>query len=215
MERLHPAHHLLLHRHEEHHLLEHRHRAQPHPEQLLREAGLRFEIDAPPPEEEKNGDDPVLPPEERAQARAGAKAAWTARRHPEAVVLGADTVVVLESEELGKPASPDEAREMLRRLSGKNHRVMTGCALAWSGNIRTFVVETEVAFRLLKMIEIDRYVTSGEPMDKAGAYAIQGTGGSLIDWVRGSYTNVIGLPLPETLEALENCGVLKDKASDQ
>lgn len=187
----------------------------PRREQLLLEAGLHFEIDAPPPEEEKNGDDPVLPPDERAQARARAKAVWTARRHPEAVVLGADTVVFLEGEELGKPASPEEAREMLRRLSGRNHRVMTGCALVWDGNVRTFVVETEVAFRLLKMIEIDRYFASGESMDKAGAYAIQGRGGSLIDWVRGSYTNVIGLPLAEVLEALEGCGALKNEASAQ
>jgi septum formation protein len=124
-------------------------------------------------------------------------------------------MVVLGGEELGKPASPEEAREMLRRLSGRKHRVMTGCALACDGNVRTFAVETEVAFRLLEMIEVDRYVASGEPMDKAGAYAIQGMGGSLIDWVRGSYTNVVGLPLPEVLAALENCGALKDKGSDR
>ena len=180
--------------------------ASPRREQLLRETGLSFEIDAPPPEEE-DGVDPSLPPEERAQQRARAKTAWAAERHPGAVVLGADTVVVLGGEEMGKPVSPGEAREMLVRLSGRKHQVVTGFALFFEGNIRTFAVRTEVRFRMLEDAAIDRYIASGEPMDKAGAYAIQGAGGSLIDSVSGSYTNVVGLPMPEVLSALAGCGV--------
>jgi septum formation protein len=186
--------------------------ASPRREQLLREAGLLFEIDAPPPEEEENGADKSLPPEERVKGRARAKAAWAAERHPEAVVLGADTVVVLEGEEMGKPGKSGEARKMLVRLSGRKHDVMTGFALAFDGNIRTFVVRTEVRFRVLDDESIGRYVATEEPMDKAGAYAIQGAGGSLIDSVRGSYTNVVGLPLPEVLSALADCGVLGEES---
>ncbi len=186
--------------------------ASPRREQLLREAGLSFEIDAPPPEEEKNGVDESLPPEERVKARARAKAAWAAGHHPDSVVLGADTVVVLEGEEMGKPGSPEEAREMLTRLSGRSHEVMTGFSLAHGGGVRTFVVKTEVRFRVLDDESIGRYVASGEPMDKAGAYAIQGAGGSLIDSVRGSYTNVVGLPLPEVLSALADCGALGEES---
>ncbi len=186
--------------------------ASPRREQLLREAGLSFEIDAPPPEEEENGADESLPPEGRAQGRARAKAAWAAVRHPGAVVLGADTVVVLEGEEMGKPGKSGEARKMLGRLSGRKHEVITGFALAFDGNIRTFAVRTEVCFRALDDESIGRYVATGEPMDKAGAYAIQGAGGSLIDSVRGSYTNVVGLPLPEVLSALEDCGALGEES---
>ena len=185
--------------------------ASPRREQLLREAGLSFEIDAPPPEEE-DGVDPSLPPEEGAQARARAKAAWAAARHPGVVVLGADTVVVLEGEEMGKPGNSGEARKKLVRLSGCKHEVITGFALAFDGNVRTFAVRTEVRFRVLEDAVIDRYIASGEPMDKAGAYAIQGAGGSLIDSVRGSYTNVVGLPLPEVLSALADCGALGEES---
>ncbi len=185
--------------------------ASPRREQLLREAGLSFEIDAPPPEEEE-GVDTSLPPEEGAQARARAKAAWAAARHPGAVVLGADTVVVLEGEEMGKPGNSGEARNKLVRLSGRKHEVITGFALAFDGNVRTFAVRTEVRFRVLEDAVIDRYIASAEPMDKAGAYAIQGAGGSLIDSVRGSYTNVVGLPLPEVLSALADCGALEEES---
>ena len=186
--------------------------ASPRREQLLREAGLSFEIDAPPPEEEE-GVDPSLLPEESAQARALAKAAWAAARHPGAVVLGADTVVVLKGEEMGKPGNEVDARNMLFRLSGRAHQVITGFALAFDKSVSTFSVQTEVRFRALEDIVIDRYIASGEPMDKAGAYAIQGAGGSLIDSVRGSYTNVVGLPLPEVLSALANCGALEEEIS--
>ncbi len=181
--------------------------ASPRREQLLREAGLSFEIVAPPPDEEDGVDD-SLPPEEAARQRARIKAAWAAVRHPGAVVVGADTVVVLGGDEMGKPRNESEARKMLARLSGRRHHVVTGFAIAIDGNIRTYAVRTEVRFRALDDESIGRYVATGEPMDKAGAYAIQGAGGGLIDSVSGSYTNVVGLPLPEVLSALADCGAL-------
>ena len=97
---------------------------------------------------------------------------------------------------------------MLARLSGRTHRVLTGFAVVVNCSGRTWVVETDVSFRALDEASIGRYVDGGESMDKAGAYAIQGAGGHLVDRVTGSYTNVVGLPLPEVLAALADCGVL-------
>ena len=176
----------------------------PRRKELLECAGLSFEVVEVPAEEE-DGVDPSLPPGEGAGRRALAKAAWAAVHRPDAVVLGADTIVVLEGEVLGKPSGAAGAREMLLRLSGCTHRVITGFAIVSGGEVRTRLVETEVGFRALDAASIGRYVESGEPMDKAGAYAIQGAGGGFIDRVSGSYTNVIGLPLPEVLAALAEC----------
>ncbi len=181
----------------------------PRRKELLECAGLSFEVMEVPAEEE-DGVDPSLPPGEGAGRRALAKAAWAAARRPDAVVLGADTIVVLEGEVLGKPSDAAGAREMLLRLSGRTHRVITGFAIVSGGEARTRLVETEVGFRALDAASIGRYVESGEPMDKAGAYAIQGAGGGFIDRVSGSYTNVIGLPLPEVLAALAECGASEE-----
>jgi len=118
------------------------------------------------------------------------------------VVLGADTIVVCDGEVLGKPKDEREARRMLRKLSGKWHRVYTGVALVWGSRQRVAHERTEVAFRALSKPEIERYVATGEPMDKAGAYAIQGEGAGLVRAIRGCYTNVIGLPLPRVIQLL-------------
>ncbi len=181
----------------------------PRRKELLECAGLSFEVMEVPAEEEDRVD-PSLPPGEGAGRRALAKAAWAAERRPDAVVLGADTIVVLEGEVLGKPSDAAGAREMLSRLSGRTHRVITGFAIVSGGEARTRLVETEVGFRALDAASIGRYVESGEPMDKAGAYAIQGAGGGFIDRVSGSYTNVVGLPLPEVLAALAECGASEE-----
>jgi septum formation protein len=177
----------------------------PRRKELLECAGLSFEVMKVPAEEE-DGVDPSLPPGEGAGRRALAKAVWAAARRLDAVVLGADTIVVLGDDVLGKPPDAAGAREMLHRLSGRTHRVITGFAIVSGGEARTCLVETEVRFRALDAASIGRYVESGEPMDKAGAYAIQGAGGGFIDRVRGSYTNVVGLPLPEVLATLAECG---------
>ena len=131
------------------------------------------------------------------KARAGVE------RRPDAWVLAADTTVVLDGDVLGKPADERDARRMLRRLSGRAHRVLTGIALAAPGGERVAseVSSTRVVFRALAEKDIRWYVATGEPMDKAGAYGAQGKGGLLVERYEGSFSNVVGLPL-EKLVAL-------------
>jgi septum formation protein len=123
-------------------------------------------------------------------------------------VLAADTLVVLDGASLGKPADPEDARSMLRRLSGRRHQVITGVAVvdAARNAERSTAVVSQVYMRALSPSEIDAYVASGEPDDKAGAYAIQGLGGRLVAALLGSYTNVVGLPLPAVRELLDPRG---------
>jgi septum formation protein len=128
----------------------------------------------------------------------------------ERLVLGADTTVVLDNLVLGKPGSKEEAAGMLETLSGKTHRVITGVAallLSDGKNIvrsESLTISTEVEFQPLSRAEIDWYVATGEPMDKAGAYAVQGYGGTLIAAVRGDYYNVVGLPLAPLIQLLRS-----------
>lgn len=121
-------------------------------------------------------------------------------------VLAADTVVALDGKLLGKPANAADAALMLRALSGRTHRVLTAVALAHGGQIRSLAITTEVRFRELTARQISWYVDSEEPMDKAGGYAIQGLAAPLVEWINGSYTNVVGLPLAETMDLLETAG---------
>ena len=123
---------------------------------------------------------------------------------PQQWVLGADTVVVLEKKLLGKPKDSREAKKFLRTLSGKPHQVITSFCLKNRGMNLTIIksVTTRVSFKTLSAEEIDWYVRTGEPLDKAGAYAIQGKGAFCVKKIQGSYTNVVGLPLTEVLEAL-------------
>ncbi len=120
-------------------------------------------------------------------------------------MLAADTTVVLEGELLGKPTDGDHAARTLARLSGRAHQVLTAVALAGAASADC-VVTTTVEFRPLRSEEIAWYVATGEPLDKAGSYALQGIGGSLVRAVEGSVSNVIGLPLAETLELLAKVG---------
>ena len=124
-------------------------------------------------------------------------------------VLAADTVVALDDEIFGKAPDAEAAVAMLQRLSGQRHQVHTAVALrpSLTHAIEAIVVTTQVSFRMLSRSEIERYVASGEPMDKAGAYGIQGLGGALVSKVDGSYTNVVGLPVEETLALLAPLGV--------
>lgn len=130
-----------------------------------------------------------------------------ARAVPGEAVLAADTAVVLGSEILGKPRDADDARRMLRALSGATHEVLTGVCVRRGGRERTAVVAAEVRLDPLTDAQIDWYVATGEPLDKAGAYAIQGLAGAFVRELRGSVSNVIGLPLAETLELLRDAGV--------
>ena len=111
------------------------------------------------------------------------------------VVIAADTIVVCQGRILGKPHSPEEAREMLHLLSGRDHQVMTGCTVLWDDKCETFTEVTDLHFRPLRDTEIDRYVASGEPMDKAGSYGIQGGAALFCERMTGDYYNVMGLPV--------------------
>ncbi|EOV9739897.1 nucleoside triphosphate pyrophosphatase [Enterobacter hormaechei] len=125
-------------------------------------------------------------------------------------VLGADTIVILNGEVLEKPRDADHAARMLRNMSGQTHQVMTAVALADSQYVLDCLVVTEVTFRVLTDEEIAGYVASGEPMDKAGAYGIQGLGGCFVRKINGSYHAVVGLPLVETYELLSNFNSLRE-----
>lgn len=128
-------------------------------------------------------------------ARVSRLKAQAVSRRPEDIVIAADTIVVCGGKVLGKPHSPEEAAAMLRLLSGRDHQVMTGCTVARSEAVRTFTEVTDLHFRPLRQAEIERYVASGEPMDKAGAYGIQGGAALFCEKIVGDYYNVMGLPV--------------------
>lgn len=149
-------------------------------------------------------------PREAVTALALAKARSVAGRLADAVVLGADTAVLLGGLILGKPEGPQRARQMLRALSGREHEVVTGIALVEAPRGREAVasVVTRVLMREYGEAEIEAYIASGEPFDKAGGYAVQGGGALLVAEVRGCYTNVVGLPLTTTRRLLESWGII-------
>jgi septum formation protein len=159
-----------------------------------------FVVDASDvPEVPRDGEKPVA----FAQRVARAKAVEVAARHPDALILGADTVVILEELIFGKPVDRADARRMLESLSGRAHQVVTALALVDpTGTDEDLAVSTSVTFRALSSAEIDAYVDGGEPFDKAGAYAIQGGAKEFVIAVDGSYSNVVGLPLEEVREML-------------
>jgi septum formation protein len=171
----------------------------PRRQALLRAAGIEFRVVAPLIED-------ITPKRMRGSYAAAARRSALEKALsvglPSETVLGADTIVVCEGEVLGKPANEGDARRMLRKLSGRWHRVYTGIALVRAGRRLVDYQRTEVAFRRLSKREIEWYVGTGEPLDKAGAYAIQGEGAGLVRTLRGCYTNVIGLPLPRLLKML-------------
>ena len=152
--------------------------------------------------------DPHWSPEElvsRLSARKAAAAA--AQAGPDAIVIAADTMVFLDHERLGKPADGDDAFRMLSDLSGREHTVRTGVTVRRGDLSRTEVEATAVRFRPLTAEEIRRYIATGEPMDKAGAYGIQGLGALLVEGIRGDYFNVMGLPVLRLARMLRGFGV--------
>ena len=155
--------------------------------------------------------DETLVPGESAAAQverlACAKALAVADLRPDAIVLGADTVVVLDGQLLGKPASRQDALATLLRLAGRDHMVLSGIALVSPGGIvYSAVSTTRVTFRTLHEDLARRYVSTGEVLDKAGSYGIQGLGAALIESIEGDYFTVVGLPVPEFLRLLERAG---------
>jgi septum formation protein len=178
----------------------------PRRQQLLAQLGLSFEVDggngaeAEPSPQDPTGD---------ACRIALAKAQSVALHYPDAIILSADTFGILDGQVLGKPRDDRHAVAMLQAMSGRCHTVITGFAILDTATGRTFsqAVVTQVYFRVLSLPEIEAYVKSGEPRDKAGAYAIQGLGAVLVEKIEGDYSNVIGLPLTALALALRGFGV--------
>ena len=179
----------------------------PRREYLLSQAGLKFTV--VPSDFDEDSVTPVDPPL-FARILAESKAGDVARNHPDSWVIGADTIVLIDNMILGKPASRDDARRMLQRLSNQTHQVITGYCICCQNKGRFFsdTVSTDVTFKALTDDEIEWYIHTDEPFDKAGAYAIQGLGTFLVKAVNGSYTNVVGLPVCEVIELLIREGVV-------
>lgn len=174
--------------------------ASPRRAALLRQIGVDFRI------VKSNFPEPQINDENGVEDIALAKARVVALRFPEELILGADTVVICGKEILGKPRDQQEARRMLMLLSGRSHKVVTGVALVKGAKEISAREETTVWMRPLEKEEIDAYISTGEPMDKAGSYAIQGRGAVFVHKIEGCFFNVVGLPLARTAELLKQWG---------
>lgn len=168
--------------------------------QLLQ--GLGWDVEVRRPDVDETPTPSEAP--EALVARLSQSKAESVARHGAEVVLAADTVVALGADILGKPGNEARSRAMLRELSGREHQVLTGVCVVGPGGVRHSVVASTVVFRELSALEIETYVATGEPFDKAGAYGIQGHGIALVERVEGSYTNVIGLPVSESIGLVES-----------
>ena len=173
---------------------------------LLEQVRLKFTVD---PNIEEEAGPAGLSPERLVEEISRKKAESVASKHHDAIIISADTVGVLGDRIIGKPGSESQAREILSLLSGKAHKVITGFTIidTSTGKAVTRSVETKVFMKRLKDAEIEAYVKTREPMDKAGAYAIQGLGAVLVEQIEGDYSNVMGLPLAALAEALKEFGV--------
>jgi len=180
--------------------------ASPRRKEILANTGLKFTVCSSNYEE-----DLELAKEPRALARylSKMKAEEVAERHKDAIVIAADTFIVFKNKLLGKPSGPDDAQRMLKLLSGKAHSVITGFTVIDSKANKKVSrsIETKVYFKKLTLAEINAYVRSGEPLDKAGAYAIQGLGAVFIDKIEGDFFNVVGLPICALAESLKKFGI--------
>ena len=179
----------------------------PRRKHLLEQAGLKFSVI---PSDFDETSVAMSDPASYVRALAEFKALDISHKHPDSWVIGADTLVLSDKQVLGKPGSDEEAREMLKRLSGKRHQVLTGYCICCRARKQLFseTVKTDVHFKELRLEEIDWYIGTGEPSDKAGAYAIQGLGSFLVRSIKGSYTNVVGLPVCEVIEFLTKEGAI-------
>lgn len=168
---------------------------------LLKQAGLSFTVI---PSSIDENSVPISQPKMYVKTLAEAKANDVSNKFPESWVIGADTIVLINGLVLGKPSSKTEAHVMLKQLSGKTHQVLTAYSICCKARNRFFseTIKTEVLFKDLTNDEIEWYINTDEPFDKAGAYAIQGLGTFLVKSINGSYTNVVGLPVCEVIEFL-------------
>ncbi len=180
--------------------------ASPRRKEILEKTGLQFMVDESSYEEET---DSGLKPRELARYLSREKAREVARRHRDALIIAADTIVVSGGRLFGKPRRTQEAREMLKALSGKSHSVITGFTIIDTKEKKEFskTVESKVFFKKLSADEIEAYIRSGEPFDKAGAYGIQGLGAVIVKKIEGDFFNVMGLPLNALSESLKKFGI--------
>ena len=171
--------------------------------ELLSRLGLEFEIRPAEIDESYLGHEM---PADHAERLAREKAIAIARAEPEALVIGSDTIVIIDDDVLGKPRDPAEAVRMLRRLADREHQVYTAVAVAYRGRTESALEAVRVRFRPLDDRECEEYVATGEPLDKAGAYGIQGFGSALVESIEGDYFAVMGLPVVRTLALLRRHG---------
>ena len=184
--------------------------ASPRRARLLASIGVHVSLLPPPDIDEQplTGETPLAYVTRLAAEKARVGWAGLAAQHrPGAAVLGADTAVVLGQRILGKPSDPSEARAMLAALSGREHQVLSAVTVITADGENSEVSDTLVRFATLSAADIDRYVASGEPMDKAGSYAVQGFAAVFVEQISGSYSGVVGLPLAETGRLLRQAGV--------
>ena len=184
--------------------------ASPRRRALLRQIGARFVSITPAVDEVKDGEHP----RDAVIHNALIKARKVAEEYPEHAVLGADTAVVLSGQAFGKPKDAAEARSMLALLEGRQHTVLTGIAWVTGGREYTDAAETIVRFAPMTAAEIAAYVATGEPMGKAGAYAIQGRAAIYIEEMHGSFSNVVGLPLHAVAALARTAGVMMEDADE-
>jgi septum formation protein len=178
--------------------------ASPRRRDLLNLIGISHEV------RPANIDETMRPreaPGRHAERLAREKASVIAKRDPDVITIGADTVVVINRKVLGKPADEADAARMLKMLSGREHTVITAVAVARGKKLRSAIEEVRVKFRRLRDDEIAAYISTGEPMDKAGAYGIQGFGATIVERVEGDYFAVMGLPLVRLVGLLRDVGV--------
>lgn len=173
----------------------------PRRKELLEKTGCSFIIEAADIDETIDQSKPLT---DEILRLSRSKAAHILQRHPDSLVIGSDTIVTIDGNVLGKPADKNDAMEMLRSLSGRTHQVITGLCILSSQKEYLFVSVNDVSFAVLTEDEIEKYVNTGEPMDKAGAYAIQGIASRYITGINGDYYAIMGLPLCAVYEELKN-----------
>lgn len=178
--------------------------ASPRRRELLKNAGYDFEVFASNADESLDG---TVSAKNAVEILCERKALDVLSKRPDCVVLGCDTVVAVDGKILGKPKNADDARQMLKMLSGKKHCVYSGVCAIKKGKKVTFSEKTEVEFFELSESTVDSYISTKEPMDKAGSYGIQGFGGLLVKGIYGDYYNVVGLPLAKTARVLSDFGI--------
>lgn len=174
--------------------------ASPRRRELLQLAGVSFAVDVADADESL---EEGISPDNAVKKLAEIKAEAVFEKHPDSIIIGADTVVAIDGKILGKPKNYDEASEMLNALSGKKHFVFTGVCIMSKEKTAVFCQKTAVEFYTLSQSEIDEYISSGDCFDKAGGYGIQTNGCILVKGIEGDYFNVVGLPVAETVRALK------------